>query len=791
MRKRKKPLTKLVIAVCMIAIFGSILLPSLASAGELLDKVLSQKGRQGGPHWVKEGEMPSLGDAFGTPQGNDHSMKPPKGDGTMERILIIVLSGLRDIMSDLLVKGTQLLRSMISKDVANEVFFSEKSKAGILSGWSFVRDFLNLFYLLILIFIAIATILRVNQFSDKKIFIYVLISALLINFSLPITMVVIDISNLSTSFFAELIEELDPGATFLNNSNFQAIWRDNLSSELVRTFVEALILMFMTITIFFLAITLIIRYVAFWVLLILSPFAIFSFAMPNKSGVGNFWNEWSKKLFSYAFYAPVLLFFMALEIILTKALGESFTNTSSSSSIGIGLTAFAIQQIVLFYLLFYGYSVAKQIAAGSGEAVTKILNKGQSVATGALKYASGYKTAAYGYGATKNYAKDVGKGAWNAAKERVPVLRRFASREAVEKRKRRAERYEALFAGGEIKEKQEMEDATKQAKENKDKGGKTKTEYQSDLDKNKIKAQAAAINMSEDGMIQDEADADQTLRAAKGNDTVKRKMGENVRKKIREEVKDGRLTTEKDYLDRKAVLTHDAWDVASGKENEVAVKDIQREMMKKNAHVVLDADIQEGSNLIQGGNAGELEAALRTNIALQNVIKAEEERMKAINPNWAGFADDAAKARWLKQSSGSANLSLGGIRKSTYAQHLKGKSLADVLQQKGPEYFDNQEVQDYISNQYAKSPENTKRAIDIHASGDVADRNTVKAKVYNIVGASQTTKTSRGPQSSKQTQSDQKTNESQDEVVIYGSDGKPYQDDGRGTMGPRSTTKLG
>src|SRR3989344_3057980 len=54
----------------------------------------------------------------------------------------------------------------------------------IREGWAFSRDVVNLFFIFILLFIAIATILQIESYGAKKLLVWLVLVALLVNFSL-------------------------------------------------------------------------------------------------------------------------------------------------------------------------------------------------------------------------------------------------------------------------------------------------------------------------------------------------------------------------------------------------------------------------------------------------------------------------------------------------------------------------------------------------------------------------------------------------------------------------------
>jgi len=68
-------------------------------------------------------------------------------------------------------------------------------------GWTITRDLANMFFVLILLVIAMATILKVETYGMKSLLPKLIAVALLINFSLVFCGVVIDSSQILTSFF--------------------------------------------------------------------------------------------------------------------------------------------------------------------------------------------------------------------------------------------------------------------------------------------------------------------------------------------------------------------------------------------------------------------------------------------------------------------------------------------------------------------------------------------------------------------------------------------------------------
>lgn len=83
--------------------------------------------------------------------------------------------------------------------------FVQGKLGAIIIGWGIVRDITNIFFVLIILGIAISTILRIQGYQAKALLPKLIIIALLINFSLTIGLVIIDFSNiLALQFYDKL-----------------------------------------------------------------------------------------------------------------------------------------------------------------------------------------------------------------------------------------------------------------------------------------------------------------------------------------------------------------------------------------------------------------------------------------------------------------------------------------------------------------------------------------------------------------------------------------------------------
>ena len=355
--------------------------------------------------------------------------------------VLMVLYGILKIVLLLLAGSMWLLDVMISPEIFDAVFFSPEARAGINTGWEFVRDFFNLFFILILVLVGLSTILGVSNFKDKTAIIRVAFAAMLINFSKPITLFFIDMSQVFMRFFAESISGMEFAAKLQKLISFEKIIGFNSLEDDFVYFVAIIMAIIMVIIIsvmlFYLAISLIIRMIAFWVLIILSPVAMFGIAMEGTK-LGRLKDDWTQNLMSWCFYGPILLFFIWLSIILVTAItGATESGLSTVHSIApeqlqteagglsgfiVSLCGILIPYITVIYLLFYGYDKAKSVSTG---AASKILQAGSNKIS---QINSAAKKRAYGgsYILPKT-RKGIKEGVQNRI-DNAPILGRFTQK---------------------------------------------------------------------------------------------------------------------------------------------------------------------------------------------------------------------------------------------------------------------------------------------------------------------------------------------------------------------------
>ena len=317
---------------------------------------------------------------------------------------------------------------------AYSVTSSSYNGAFVTEGWGIVRDFCNMFFIFILLYVAFKTILGIDSSKTKEMIINVVIIGILINFSLFATKLIIDTSNILARVFynSDMIITKDdngtvvstPGLTvgadgviplssaIVNDVNPQNIiikadrvgkikYKDAgqgganaagapTNGVSVGTFIIVTLLasafnvvgfiVFLSVGLLF-----VLRVVSLWVAMIFAPLAFFSYAAPGMQDlemVG--WKKWWPETIKVAFLAPMFIFFIFL---ILKFLKSGLGMVSADAEDGLGFViSIVVPFAILMGLLVKAKGIAVKWSGDMGAAVSKI---GGTIGGAALGMAGG------------------------------------------------------------------------------------------------------------------------------------------------------------------------------------------------------------------------------------------------------------------------------------------------------------------------------------------------------------------------------------------------------------------
>lgn len=257
--------------------------------------------------------------------------------------------------------------------------------------WGLVRDLCNIGFILILLFSAFSTVFQYSKYSYKSILMWLVIMALLVNFSYPVTLFVIDLTN---SLMYTILKVAFPNANAKEmlftgeNTGFTAIQdyinTANGDSNTTTMFFLIIFVFILALTILALGFILLIRLIALTIILIMSPIG-FVGKIINKDG------GWWDHLFKYAMAGPIIALVLLLCIKLMGAMTVSVSLDVGNNAISNAMISFTIPIVILWM----GMAMAIKGIDGAGA----IFGKAQGVAKAAGKKFSGFNFAKSQYGA--------------------------------------------------------------------------------------------------------------------------------------------------------------------------------------------------------------------------------------------------------------------------------------------------------------------------------------------------------------------------------------------------------
>lgn len=288
------------------------------------------------------------------------------------------------------------------------------------AGWRLIRNISNIFFILILVWTGLSAVFNTQKSNMKRVVTQLIFNALLINFSLFGTRVVIDLSNVVARVFyhsvqvcqgkcvdadndgvndnpltiggyksisAKIVGSFEPQKIFAaqtlvgssqagnaqNTKGFDP--NDNAGYYIIVTLFAAVIMfsvamMFWNVAFMFLG-----RVIGLYLSMIFAPFAVLTRGgMPLVSGLKELsWSTWTEELFKYATLAPIFLFFL---YIISSFLDTGFLSLSlldsGNPSFFTKVISIAVPMLIVYVMMQQGVSIARKYAGTIGNGVQKL-----------------------------------------------------------------------------------------------------------------------------------------------------------------------------------------------------------------------------------------------------------------------------------------------------------------------------------------------------------------------------------------------------------------------------------
>ncbi len=322
-------------------------------------------------------------------------------------------------IKDILVAGIMKLAATLTaasltltQKITTQIF---DQNSFVYKGWTTFRDLANLGFVLGIIIIAIATILRIKSYQAQSILWKLVVAALIVNFSLMIGGAIIKVSDVFSNSFLQditlnqnIANRNDPAQVsdkvsmmILENSKVSSVLTSNSTvmnvaskdlqgdiqniGDVINLFIQILVAVFVSFVLLVMAIMFLLRYFYISFLLILAPGAWLLWIFPSAY---RFWRDWWTHFLKWVFFAPLMLLFVKLSMIMmSNSSSLGFTGLSGSPDQTGGVHGFDAIMLTLMSgaILIGGLKISQSLGMAGSSFILKQANKATSKAQGWAK----------------------------------------------------------------------------------------------------------------------------------------------------------------------------------------------------------------------------------------------------------------------------------------------------------------------------------------------------------------------------------------------------------------------
>lgn len=221
---------------------------------------------------------------------------------------------------------------------------------GVLDSWKFVRDFFNLFFILVLLYVAFTVVFQINK-DFKKAILSLVLAALFVNFSFPISRMLIDATNVPMYFFANqmMSRTAAQGTGILGGvmtaSHIKGILipeKEALKDiEVSRLFMAIIFMFLFSMTLLVLSVMFVIRLIGLVVLVIFSSVGFVASIVP---GMEQYSKMWWENFWKYAIFGPAAMLMLLVATRFFASIGGENSKIMGSMKTVVAGTVTAPEQ---------------------------------------------------------------------------------------------------------------------------------------------------------------------------------------------------------------------------------------------------------------------------------------------------------------------------------------------------------------------------------------------------------------------------------------------------------------
>lgn len=244
-------------------------------------------------------------------------------------------------------------------------------------GWEFSRNLINALFVIILVFIGLATILRLQTYQLQKTLPGLIIIALLVNFSAVLVGFVVDISNIIANIFLDATGSIRFSVfQTIFSTGKHAIDGFNFVQGIVYAFVLAIFYLISALVFFILFLLFFVRTIILWLLVVLAPLAFGAYVLP---GTKKYWTQWLSQLVQWSIIGIPIGFFLYLSNFILNLGGGVIAMSPDhlTGDVGFlgGLISSILSPIVGIMVLFVGIMLSMQLAPAGAQGVINMGKK--------------------------------------------------------------------------------------------------------------------------------------------------------------------------------------------------------------------------------------------------------------------------------------------------------------------------------------------------------------------------------------------------------------------------------
>jgi len=296
--------------------------------------------------------------------------------------LNLIFQALLDATEGLVSLSSWLL-TWVTSDNFISLTYTTRANPVIEAGLNVTQSFVNMGIVLALIFIAFAMILRIKGYETIRIFITLIAVALLVNFAPLLCGLIVDASNIAMHYFTKNITGMTGLANVLGSytQTTGALIKNALSlSGQSQILIKSCVMISINLGVFFALLMFVfifmLRYIAIWVIVILSPLAFVAYILPLTR---KYAFQWFSQLIQWSFIGVIAAFFLYLsEQIFAKmeqlkdSLGASpVPSESGSDALDVGFFNDIFPYFVPLAFLIIGIVLSLKTSAAGADVITK------------------------------------------------------------------------------------------------------------------------------------------------------------------------------------------------------------------------------------------------------------------------------------------------------------------------------------------------------------------------------------------------------------------------------------